>query len=162
MKELSEKGQKAKKASFILANASSAMKDKALQNAASNLRKYTVDILKANDIDLQNAEKNGIKGSLIDRLRLTEERIEGIAAGLEQIVALEDPVGEVLSMWKRPNGLRIGQRRVPLGVVGIIYEARPNVTVDVFGLCIKTGNASILRGRSVVILSITTQNSPRL
>ncbi len=146
MEELIEKGQKAKKASFILAMASSASKDKALQIAALNLRKHAGEILKANDIDLQNAEKNGVKGPLIDRLRLTEDRIEGIAAGLEQIVTLEDPIGEVISMWKRPNGLRIGQRRVPLGVVGMIYEARPNVTVDVFGLCIKTGNASILRG----------------
>ena len=153
MQELTEKGQKAKNASFILANASSAIKDKTLQIAASNLRKYTADILKANDIDLQNAQKNGIKGSIIDRLRLSEERIEGIATGLEQIIALEDPIGEVLSMWKRPNGLRIGQRRVPLGVVGMIYEARPNVTVDVFGLCIKTGNASILRGGKEAFLS---------
>jgi glutamate-5-semialdehyde dehydrogenase len=105
MEELIVKGQKAKRASLILANASSGIKDKALQIAASNLRKHTGEILKANDIDLQNAENNGIKGSLIDRLKLTKERIEGIAAGLEQILTLEDPIGEVISMWKRPNGL---------------------------------------------------------
>jgi glutamate-5-semialdehyde dehydrogenase len=146
MTELVDKGQKAKRASFILANASSALKDRSLQIAASNLIKYSGRILEANSTDIQNAEKNGIKGAILDRLKLTMERIEGIASGLEKIIDLEDPIGEVIAMWKRPNGLRIGQRRVPLGVIGIIYEARPNVTVDVFGLCIKTGNASILRG----------------
>jgi glutamate-5-semialdehyde dehydrogenase len=146
MKELIEKGKNARKASYILANVSSALKDKALLLAATNLRKNTKNILKANALDLESAEKTGLKGSIIDRLRLTDDRIEEMATGLEQITALEDPIGEVISMWKRPNGLRIGQRRVPLGVVGMIYEARPNVTVDVFGLCVKTGNASILRG----------------
>ena len=146
MKELVEKGQKAKKASFILANASSVLKNKALELAATNLIRFSDDILAANATDIENAGKNGIKGAILDRLKLSKERIEGIAVGLEKIIALDDPIGEVISMWKRPNGLRIGQRRVPLGVIGIIYEARPNVTVDVFGLCIKTGNASILRG----------------
>jgi glutamate-5-semialdehyde dehydrogenase len=146
MKELTEKGKNAKKASFILANASSTVKNNALLLAAKNLQEKSSDILEANAVDLLNGEKSGLKGSIIDRLRLTDSRIKDMAEGLEQIAALDDPVGEVISMWKRPNGLQIGQRRVPLGVVGMIYEARPNVTVDVFGLCIKTGNASILRG----------------
>jgi glutamate-5-semialdehyde dehydrogenase len=146
MEELNQKGINAKKVSYILANASSALKDKALLTAADNLVKHTSDILKANTIDLENAEKNGLKGAIIDRLRLTEDRIAGIAEGLRQLAALDDPVGEVESMWKRPNGLMIGKKRVPIGVIGMIYEARPNVTVDVFGLCIKTGNVTILRG----------------
>lgn len=146
MKELIEKGKNAKKASVILANVSSTLKNNALLLAAKNLQEHSREILEANTVDLVNGEKNGLKGSIIDRLRLTEDRIKDMAEGLGQIAALEDPVGEVISMWKRPNGLQIGQRRVPLGVVGMIYEARPNVTVDVFGLCIKTGNASILRG----------------
>jgi glutamate-5-semialdehyde dehydrogenase len=146
MKELTEKGINAKKASFILANVSSTLKNNALLLAAKNLQEKSTVILEANAVDLVNGEKNGLKGSIIDRLRLTESRIKDMAEGLEQIATLEDPVGEIISMWKRPNGLQIGLRRVPLGVVGMIYEARPNVTVDVFGLCIKTGNASILRG----------------
>ncbi len=146
MNELTEKGKKAKKSSFILASASSTLKNNALLIAAANLRRYSGEILEANSSDLLNGEKNGLKGAIIDRLRLTGARINDMAAGLEQIAALDDPIGEVISMWKRPNGLQIGQRRVPLGVVGMIYEARPNVTVDVFGLCVKTGNASILRG----------------
>jgi glutamate-5-semialdehyde dehydrogenase len=153
MKELTEKGKKAKKASFILANASSTLKNYALLTAATNLRRHGKEILEANKSDLLNGEKNGLKGAIIDRLRLTEARINDMAAGLEQIAFLDDPVGEVISMWRRPNGLLIGQRRVPLGVVGMIYEARPNVTVDVFGLCIKTGNASILRGGKEAFIS---------
>ncbi len=132
--------------SYILSNASSALKDKALVTAAKNLVSRTDDILKANAIDLDHAEENGLKGAIIDRLRLTEERIGGIAEGLKQLASLEDPIGEMESMWRRPNGLMIGKKRVPIGVIGMIYEARPNVTVDVFGLCIKTGNVTILRG----------------
>ncbi len=146
MEELIQKGKNAKKASFILSNSSSLLKDSALLIAAKNLVKNSKAIIEANAIDLGNAEKNGLKGAIIDRLKLTEERIKGIAEGLEQIAALDDPIGEMDSMWKRPNGLMIGKRRVPLGVIGMIYEARPNVTVDVFGLCIKTGNVTILRG----------------
>ncbi len=153
MKELIEIGKKAKNASLILANASSGLKNDALQRAAYNLQKYSGDILQANLTDLENAEKTGLKGSILDRLRLSRERIESIAEGLKQVTTLEDPIGEVIRMWKRPNGLRIGLKRVPLGVVGMIYEARPNVTVDVFGLCIKTGNASILRGGKEALYS---------
>jgi glutamate-5-semialdehyde dehydrogenase len=153
MQELQEKGRKASEASYILMNASTAVKDLALKLAADNLIKHQEDILAANAVDLENGVKNGLKGAIVDRLRLTEERIAGMAEGLRQLVQLEDPIGQVLSMWQRPNGLRIGQRRVPIGVIGMIYEARPNVTVDVFGLCIKTGNVAILRGGKEAFLS---------
>lgn len=146
MKELEEKGRKAKAASFILSQASTIVKNNALKTAAQNLTLHKKDILEANFKDLINAEINNIKGPIVDRLRLTSQLIDGIVYGLEQIVSLEDPIGELVSMTLRPNGLQIGQKRVPLGVVGMIYEARPNVTVDVFGLCIKTGNSCILRG----------------
>jgi len=146
MKSLEEIGQKAKEASFVLSQVSSTQKNIVLSNSANNLRINSAEILKANNLDIENAEKNGLKGSILDRLKLTAERINVMADGLLQIVNLDDPIGEMISMNIRPNGLQIGQRRVPLGVVGMIYEARPNVTVDVFGLCIKTGNACILRG----------------
>ena len=110
-------------------------------------------LLKANEEDVANGRKNNMKESLVDRLMLTKERIEGMAEGLRQLVDLEDPIGEVLGMKKRPNGLLIGQKRVPLGVIGIIYEARPNVTADAFGLCFKTSNAVILKGGSDAIHS---------
>jgi glutamate-5-semialdehyde dehydrogenase len=146
MKELDELGKNAKSAATILAQVSSKDKNAALLKAAQNLRRNSGEVLKANDLDIKSAESNGLKASIIDRLKLSDDRINGMAEGLEQIVNLEDPIGEIISMSTRPNGLQIGQRRVPLGVVGMIYEARPNVTVDVFGLCIKTGNACILRG----------------
>lgn len=146
MQELIEKGEKAKIASKALQKALSSEKDQALAKAAENLVKESEVILLENKKDLENAHKNGLKGAIIDRLTLTKDRIIGIAEGLKQLVQLEDPVGEVVSMVKRPNGLMIGKKRVPIGVIGMIYEARPNVTVDVFGLCIKTGNVTILRG----------------
>lgn len=146
MKELEIIGKAAKKASGVLSNASTDLKNKALSIAAGALREKSSDILEANDTDLENANISGLKGAIIDRLKLSVERIDDIAAGLEQLIQLEDPVGEVLSMKTRPNGLKIGQKRVPIGVIGMIYEARPNVTADVFGLCIKTGNVVILRG----------------
>ena len=146
MDELKDKGQKAKSVCIDLLRASSALKNKVLIHSAENLRKNKATILAENAKDVKNAIDSGIKGALIDRLTLTEARIEGISEGLDQIAALEDPIGEVTSMVKRPNGLLIGKRRVPMGVIGVIYEARPNVTADVFGLCIKTGNAAILRG----------------
>jgi len=153
MNELEDKGKKAKVASYILSQASSTDKNKALKKAADSLRNHIPEILRANAVDTKAAEESGLKPSIIDRLKLNEERINGIADGLEQIINLEDPIGETISMTVRPNGLQIGQRRVPLGVVGMIYEARPNVTVDVFGLCIKTGNACILRGGKEAFLS---------
>ncbi|NLM12996.1 MAG: glutamate-5-semialdehyde dehydrogenase [Epulopiscium sp.] len=153
MGELQQKGALAKNASVILAKKSSEEKNKGLIKAADFLLQYKEEIIKANEIDLQFAKENGIKGSLIDRLTLNEKRIEAMAEGLREISMLEDPVGEVLSMKKRPNGLVIGQKRVPMGVIGIIYEARPNVTADAFGLCLKTGNAVILRGGKEAIHS---------
>lgn len=153
MDELILKGEKAKKASYKLANLSSLIKDDALKKMSELLIKEKAKILEANAIDVQNAVDRGIKGALIDRLTLNEKRIAAMAEGLLQIAALPDPVGEVVSMWKRPNGLQIGQKRVPIGVVGMIYEARPNVTVDAAGLCIKSGNAVILRGGSEAINS---------
>jgi len=153
MSELVEKGKRARIAAMVLSQVSSFDKNEALKKAAAFLRDKSESILLANNFDIKTAEKNGLKTSVLDRLRLTEERIHSIAEGLEEIVKLEDPIGEIISMTVRPNGLQIGQRRVPLGVVGMIYEARPNVTADVFGLCIKTGNTCILRGGKEAFLS---------
>jgi glutamate-5-semialdehyde dehydrogenase len=146
MEELIIKGKKAKSAAYILAQCSTGTKNDVLNAAADALLANEKDILLANEKDIDNAVVNGLKGAILDRLLLNGERIEGMSEGLREIALLEDPVGEVLSMKKRPNGLVVGQKRVPMGVIGIIYESRPNVTVDVFGLCLKTGNAAILRG----------------
>ena len=113
---------------------------------ANSLVNNKEEILKANKIDLQASMEKGTSKSMLDRLALTEERIEGMSNGLRQVVALPDPIGEVLGMWTRPNGLQIGQKRVPLGVIGIKYEARPNVTSDAERRCFKAGNAVLLRG----------------
>ena len=145
---LEEMGKKAKAASRNLALLSQIEKKSCLVTVADNLVTYQDKILEANRMDLICAQKNGMSESLMDRLRLTPERIEGIALGVKQVAGLEDPIGEVLSMKERPNGLLIGKKRVPLGVVGMIYESRPNVTVDAFALCFKTSNAVILRGGS--------------
>ena len=146
-------GKRAKEAAREAARLGTEEKNRGLVTVAEELVAQTEWLLSENAKDLNEAEARGMKKSLIDRLCLTKERIEGMAEGLRQIAALEDPVGEVLRMWNRPNGLRIGQKRVPLGVVGIIYESRPNVTADAFGLCFKTGNAVILRGGSDAIHS---------
>ena len=146
-------GKRAKEAAREAARLGTEEKNRGLVTVAEELVAQTEWLLSENAKDLKEAEARGMKKSLIDRLCLTKERIEGMAEGLRQIAALEDPVGEVLRMWNRPNGLRIGQKRVPLGVVGIIYESRPNVTADAFGLCFKTGNAVILRGGSDAIHS---------
>ena len=153
MNELINKGKKAKEVSFILSNLSTLEKNKGLNAMANSLVNNKEEILKANKIDLQASMVKGTSKSMLDRLALTEERIEGMSNGLRQVVALPDPIGEVLGMWTRPNGLQIGQKRVPLGVIGIIYEARPNVTSDAAGLCFKAGNAVILRGGSEAINS---------
>jgi glutamate-5-semialdehyde dehydrogenase len=153
MEELNKKGELARKATFFLARMSSDEKKKVLHKMAGLIVDRTGFILEANKKDLAEAEKNQIKGSLLDRLTLTGDRIAGMAEGLSQVAMLEDPVGEVISMKKRPNGLQVGQIRVPIGVIGIIYEARPNVTVDAAGLCLKTGNAVILRGGKEAINS---------
>lgn len=128
-------------------------KNEVLSKVADTLVKDSAYILSENEKDLKNGRANGMSEGLLDRLMLTVDRIEQMAEGLRQIVALDDPIGEVLSMKVRPNGLKIGKKRVPLGVVGIIYEARPNVTADAFGLCFKTGNVVILKGGSDAIHS---------
>lgn len=128
-------------------------KNQALLAVADFLVKEQNSILDANKIDIENGKKNHMPEGLLDRLLLTEVRIAQMAEGLRQVAALDDPIGEVLGMKKRPNGLMIGQKRVPLGVVGIIYEARPNVTADAFALCFKTGNVVILKGGSDAIHS---------
>ena len=156
MNEMLEKlGQNAKDAETVLRNLSTNDKNKTLEAAAAALVEHTEEILKANALDVENGRKNQMSEGLIDRLMLTPERIEGMADGLRQLIGLEDPIGEVTGMKKRPNGLMIGQKRVPLGVIGIIYEARPNVTSDAFGLCFKTGNVVILKGGSDAIHSNT-------
>lgn len=151
--ELEKMGQLAKEASRNLIKLSKPVKNACLVTIAANLVNNTEKILAANEKDIENGKTNNMPESLLDRLRLTEERIEGIAEGVRQVAALEDPVGEVLSMKERPNGLMIGKKRVPLGVIGMIYESRPNVTVDAFSLCFKTSNAVILRGGSDAIYS---------
>lgn len=148
MATLQEIGQRAQEVSRKLQILGAAEKDRGLLAAAEGLLKGQEEILAANEKDMEKAKAAGMSQGLLDRLRLTPERIEGMAEGLRQVAALDDPVGEVLSMKKRPNGLMIGQKRVPLGVIGIIYEARPNVTADAFGLCFKSGNAAILKGGS--------------
>ena len=146
-------GKRAKFASRAGAKLGTAAKNRGLITVAEELIRQKAYLLEENAKDVEAAKEKGIKESLIDRLQLTESRIEGMAEGLCQVAALEDPIGEVLGMKTRPNGLQIGKKRVPLGVVGIIYESRPNVTADAFGLCFKTGNAVILRGGSDAIHS---------
>ena len=146
-------GENAKKAETVLRNLSTGVKDSALLKAAEYLLQDEEKILAANAVDVEKGRENGMPESLVDRLRLNHSRILGMADGIRQVASLQDPVGEVLSMKKRPNGLVIGQKRVPLGVVGMIYEARPNVTSDAFALCFKTGNAVILKGGSDAIRS---------
>ena len=153
MSKLIEMGQRAKEASYDLGVATIGEKDNALLCMAEELLKAKDSIIEANKIDLENAKAKGTSDAMLDRLALNNDRINGMADGLKDIVKLQDPVGEVISMWERPNGLQIGQKRVPIGVIGIIYEARPNVTCDAAGLCLKTGNAVILRGGSDAINS---------
>lgn len=153
MEELITKGQNAKEASYILSNLSTTRKNEALESMAKKLLEKSDYIINANKKDLEEAKLKGMSESMLDRLSLNEDRIKGMADGLRDVINLNDPVGEVLGMWNRPNGLQIGQKRVPIGVIGIIYEARPNVTCDAAGLCLKTGNAVILRGGKEAINS---------
>ena len=146
-------GKNAKEAEVILRSLGTAKKNQVLEAVADALVKNTDTLLQANFIDVENGRSNHMPEGLVDRLLLTSERIVAMAEGLRQVAALEDPIGEVIGMKKRPNGLLIGQKRVPLGVIGIIYEARPNVTADAFALCFKTGNAVILKGGSDAIHS---------
>lgn len=153
MNYLEQMGSNAKMAATGLNIYMQEEKSKALKACADALLDAKTEIMAANENDVEIAENNGVKNSLIDRLRLTPDRLQAMADGLLEINALPDPIGEVLSMTVRPNGLTIGQKVVPLGVIGIIYESRPNVTADAFGLCFKSGNAVILRGGSDAINS---------
>jgi glutamate-5-semialdehyde dehydrogenase len=146
MEELRIIGKRAKEASGQLAHLNTDEKNQILTGVAGLLEERSESILKANRADLEQAREMGLKGAIVDRLMLNKERIASMAEGLRSVVQLEDPIGEIALMKKRPNGLLIGRKRVPLGVVGVIFESRPNVTADVAGLCIKTGNVCILRG----------------
>ncbi len=141
-------GKAAREAAASLARSTSDQRDEALRHAAASIRSQSAAILSANAEDMRAAEAKGLTGAMLDRLLLDEERVESMARGLEAVVELPDPVGKVLAEWQRPNGLRIQRVSVPLGVIGIIYESRPNVTADAAGLCLKSGNAVILRGGS--------------
>lgn len=141
-------GRGAVAAAQLLARASTEQKNRALQAAAASLYRRTNEVLAANERDLREARHAGLKGALLDRARIDAARIASIATGIEAIATLPDPIGTVLAEWVRPNGLRIQRVRVPLGVIGIVYESRPNVTADAGALCLKSGNAVILRGGS--------------
>lgn len=161
---LEQIGQRAKAAETLLRVLSANQKNKVLATAADYLMANMQMLLEANHTDVEMAKENGMAPALVDRLMLTEARIAQMAEGLREIAGLEDPVGEVLSMKQRPNGLLIGQKRVPLGVIGIIYESRPNVTADAFGLCFKAGNVVILRGgkdaiHSNIAITMTLQEA---
>src|SRR5512137_1163097 len=146
-------GRAAVEAAQVLALAGTEQKNAALTAAATALRTRTADILAANAREMKAGEAAGLSGAMLDRLKLDAARIETMARGVEQIAALPDPVGTVIAEWERPNGLRIKRVRVPLGVIGIIYESRPNVTIDSASLCLKTGNSVVLRGGSDAINS---------
>ncbi len=150
---LDDIGAKSKKASRSLNVATSEMKDKALKTIASEIISRKAEWLSANEKDMEAARESGMRESMLDRLKLTEDRIAGIVKGIDEIVALPDPIGEIVSERERPNGLKIARKRVPIGVIAIIYEARPNVTVDAAVLTLKSGNAVILRGGKEAINS---------
>ncbi len=145
----------ARKASRKMAILSSGVKDELLLKMAAALEAAQAELQKENEKDLQAAREKGMAAAMVDRLALTPERIKAMADGLREVAALPDPVGEVTGMWLRPNGIQVGRRRIPLGVIGIIYESRPNVTADAAGLCLKSGNAVVLRGGSEAIHSNT-------
>jgi glutamate-5-semialdehyde dehydrogenase len=148
---MNEVGQRARAASRAMARADTAVKNQALTLIAAAIRRDAALLKQANRRDLEAARAAGLAPAMLDRLTLSDQAIATMAEGLEQIVALPDPIGEISNMKFRPTGIQVGQMRVPLGVIGIIYEARPNVTVDAAGLCIKSGNATILRGGSEAI-----------
>ena len=143
----------AKSASRTLARLSSAVKNELLQNMAQALLNDTEVLIEENEKDLVAAREAGLAPAMVDRLALDAQRIRGMADGLCEVADLPDPVGEVTGMWRRPNDLQIGRMRIPLGVIGIVYESRPNVTADAAGLCLKSGNAVILRGGKEAIHS---------
>jgi glutamate-5-semialdehyde dehydrogenase len=146
--QMFELGRAARAAAAVLAQASSEVKRSVLEDAARELRKSRAAVLAANAEDVAAAKARGLSAAMIDRLALDDKRVEATAAGLETVAALDDPIGQIVAEWQRPNGLKIARVRVPLGVIGIIYESRPNVTADAAALCLKSGNAAILRGGS--------------
>ena len=146
-------GSQAREASRIIAAADTALKNSALLAIAEALHHGRDELLSANAVDMQNGTANGLDAALLDRLELNPERIDAMIEGLHQVAELPDPIGEVTDLQDRPSGIKLGKMRVPLGVVGIIYESRPNVTIDAASLCLKSGNATILRGGSEAILS---------
>ena len=146
-------GQQARRASRVLARSATSAKNAALLAIADEIRQSAQQLQQQNQLDLDAGKEKGLDAALLDRLTLTDARVEAMAEGLEQIAALPDPIGEVTGMTYRPSGIQLGKMRVPLGVIGIIYESRPNVTADAAGLCLKSGNATILRGGSEAIYS---------
>jgi len=148
-----EVGQQARIASRALAAASTDDKNQALEAIADNLATARKTLIKENQRDLENGKAKGLDAALLDRLELTDERIDSMIEGLRQIASLDDPIGEIFDMKYRPSGIQVGHMRVPLGVVGIIYESRPNVTADAAALCLKSGNAAVLRGGSEAFYS---------
>lgn len=152
---VTEKARKAKEASQALANISTEIKNTALFKMAAGLEHDADRLMTENRKDLEEGEKKGLSKAMLDRLKLTPERIKAMADGLREVAALPDPVGEILKMWRRPNGMQVGRMRVPIGLIGIIYESRPNVTADSAALCIKSGNAVLLRGGSEAVHSNT-------
>jgi glutamate-5-semialdehyde dehydrogenase len=146
-------GRQARAAAYKLAQLTSDEKNAILRAMAAAIRKATPELLAANALDLTAGSEKGLSAAMLDRLMLDEKRIEAMAAGIDQVATLPDPVGQVMDAWERPNGIRISQTRVPIGTIGIIYESRPNVTADAAVLCFKTGNATILRGGSEAIHS---------
>jgi len=151
--QMFELASAAQQASRTMANLSSDVKNGLLLHMADALEQSQGQLQQENGKDLKQARANGMAPAMVDRLALTEERVKGMADGLREVAALPDPVGEVTGMWLRPNGIRVGRQRIPLGVIGIIYESRPNVTADAAGLCLKSGNAVVLRGGSEAIHS---------
>ena len=152
---IAEIGAKARTATELLGKAPPELKSAGLRSAAARVRASVNRLLDANAEDCVLAEKNGITNAFMDRLRLTGDRIDGIAAGLEAVADRPDPIGAVDQEWTQPNGLKISRVRVPLGIIGVIYESRPNVTADAGGLCVKAGNAAVLRGGSDSFLSVS-------
>lgn len=150
---IQDTGHRARAASRGMACASTAAKNQALEDIAAAILKHERELMQANNMDMEAGKRDGLESALLDRLELTPERIHSMADGLLQIAALPDPIGEVTGMSFRPSGIQVGRMRVPLGVVGIIYESRPNVTADAAGLCLKSGNAAILRGGSEALHS---------
>jgi glutamate-5-semialdehyde dehydrogenase len=151
--QMAEMGRRARQASSVLARISTDAKNRALDAMADALLANREFLIRENALDVERARQDGLSGAMIDRLTLSETTIRGIARGIAEVAALPDPVGNIASLWRRPNGLTVGRMRIPIGVIGIIYESRPNVTADAAALCLKSGNAVILRGGSEAIYS---------